>query len=427
MTDLKKQVLSQLNKNSSGVHYNEDGSVQRNSNVEDGIEMSDNIPGGGRRPSGGHISRNKKMFDLQLPGKDLIAKMGDLSAPKAVSFIFFGSGDKVFIPIFWALMMLAFFIVLCMRISSVNTTKFAAIFTYICAVLTAIFANLYFGYTLGPKVIEFTLKRAYAENLNIKELGNTLDLAIVAALIFALVAVILRCIVFSYNAGLYLSMELFSSLLFYCTHGFLTAIWMWLLYAKSSSMDGYVLNHVHPVPLRNGAAKMIVLEHFQDLHVTSMFWNTNQVIRLVTGAIYVTFNLFQFFSLYFGNDTEFLSFSDNSRQTYAFLLLTETLIFFGFMSFTLLWTGRCNQTLYQTLFQELALVNMYFDGSSMADPVVERERHTLLMELSVYQHHYGAEIMNRIWGVWDAAALLGSFLFVSMLFAYLANSGCNVQ
>ena len=353
----------------------------------------------------------------------------DITLPRIISMLFFGGGEYVAIPAFWALAGAAVFVFRMIKTDTKNIaiTAYMAKIIYQLAMLTHVIGNFTFGWMLTrDHALDYYIRRCNNEGATAADMFSRLEITSTLSTFATIIVVILHTVVFSTSEVAVTVFEFFFGLIFFFPSLFITSIWIFIIWNKYRTARPYIVQGCDQESVVQGRAWAIISDTLEDMKVVSKYWYYGNYVRIATGVVYAGFTIFQFYGLYSQRSIEvYFDFNHETSGVYAFLLLIEFIIFYGSLFIPMVMTGWVNDKLISHVMD--AIVRPFdFDyerGIRVKEQrLMETYRFQLLTQISVYREFIGFTFGNGAarastgltWGV--------TIMIVFFLFAVSANS-----
>ena len=379
-----------------------------------------------------HPSRAKGSQQMSVLGYGGGLGVGDISVPRMVAFFFFGGGEMWFIPLVWSLLIIAIFVTEMCLPSSLILTEFVGMAVYRLSVLCHTLVNLLFGYCLTrDHVIDFYIRRCAREGAPVRDMLGRLDFFVMLGVLLATILTILHSSVYSASEDRYMAFETLQSVVLFYPSFFISALWTFIVFNKYRSVLPFLLEHCNPGHIASGKCWALLSDTLRDNNVVSSYWRKAQYGRLLSGLLYSSFILYQFYSIFAatngGVDGVSQSYAFGSLQlssasettaTYALFLGVEFCVFYGYIWFPMVVTGWVNDKICAHILEAVALPIDFDLDSGTRDPRLENaemRRHQLVLQLDVYKSVVGFTL-----GVGTVTANLALTWGVAMLIVMYA-------
>ena len=190
---------------------------------------------------------------------------------------------------------------------------------------------------------------------NVKAMLSRLDYFILSGLICATALLILHVTVYSSSADHHIVLEFLQSLMLFYPSFFVSSIYTFIVFNKYRSARTYLVKQCNVQNVASGKTWAVISDTFRDMTVVSAYWRKATYVRLLSGLVYSSFVLYQFYSVYASHSLdsgEYYAFGSlkidpNSQSTpvFALFLAVEFCLFYCYVWVPILIAGWVNDKL----------------------------------------------------------------------------------
>tara|TARA_A100001035_G_C27765190_1_gene493268 strand:+ start:495 stop:1916 length:1422 start_codon:yes stop_codon:yes gene_type:complete len=382
-------------------------------------------------PAAPKHARAKGAQQMSILGYGGDLGLSDITIPRIMAFIFFGGGEIWAIPILWAILVLTIFVAILCIPNKIDLTDYVGMVVYRLSALVHTLASLSFGYCLvRDHVLDFYLMRCVREGEKVNDMMSRLDFFVFSGFICATALLILHVTVYSSSADHYIAFEFFQSLMLFYPSFFVSSIWTFIVFNKYRSGRTYLIKQCNADNIGSGKTWATIIDTLRDMTVVSAYWRKSTYARLLSGLIYSSFVLFQFYSVYATTHSvdsgEYYAFNslkiDPKSETsavFALFLGVEFVIFYGSIWVPMLITGWVNDKLIAHVLEAVALPLDYDLMTGQRNKYLghaEARRHQLISQLDVYKAVVGytfgvGTVTTNLAATWGIVLLIVMYMY----------------
>ncbi len=356
------------------------------------------------KPDHPQHSRAKGSQQISALGYGGDLGLSDITIPRILAFIFFGGGELWIIPIAWSAFIITIFVAILCLPNNIDLTDYVGMVIYRASVLVHTLTTMSFGFFLArDHVLDFYIMRCAREGENVKDMFARLDFFVMAGFTCATALLILHVTVYSSSASHYIAFEFFQCIMLFYPSFFVSSIWMFLVFNKYRSARTYLIKQCNVDNIALGKTWAIISDTFRDMAVVSSYWRKSTYARLLSGLLYSSFVLFQFYSVYAATHTldsgEYYAFNSlkidpksESAAVFALFLAVEFVLFYGYIWIPMVITGWVNDKLVAHILEAVSMPLDYdlMTGQWSRNMVqAEARRHQLIVQMDVYRAYVG--------------------------------------